>query len=412
MRAARRAGCSTRALVLAAVAACARAELAITSGAHAGLTLSAASYTFSEASGAPAATAGELVLAEADAWTAGCPPVYSGHQPLRGKIVVHANPPFSTLCTAASYAAGAADAGALGYVQYDDMHALIGSVPGWDARAFAEFDGHAPLAWPLPPDPRRTALAPIVAADARSPALTPVITALRAGALVHARLRPARGEFEALWDSVAWGVWCAVMAAQALAVVELVACRLYALARADGGVCRAAGRWRYSSVHALALVLLMVNVYRVGYFVIDPLHSRGVFSVAFNLLLISCDDSVAASGSTLFLLRLAAGARDAGVGARCALARRRPRRTLMAAAFANITLDFVTSLAFFWAYEMHWTILRVRAPRSGRVRPSLPHPRAGAADRERGWPLPRLLCSHRALTPRGAALTSLASSSS
>ncbi|KAJ1625624.1 hypothetical protein T492DRAFT_843827 [Pavlovales sp. CCMP2436] len=315
-----------------------------------GAAVTVAPYRFSGPAFAPVVDA-PLVISERSDWTieraAPCAPKYVG--------------PAGALERAIMVQAG---------WRPDLDNALTGKlqVPGAEARSFADGDSRAGL---------------LLAADARNPALAPIVEALRDGEAPRATLLPQRSEYDELFDDVGWTVWRALLIVQAFAALELAACRLCAFMRWQGAgteqcglpCCHGARRARNmawpAAAQPLCLLYAMLNAYRLAYFVVDPYHSRGIFSLALNCLLASCDDSMAASGDSLFIVYLAARARasarsvaeEAGASvaeaeahflARVPLARATLFVPVAALAFLNLLFDFTASLTFFWVLDPNW----------------------------------------------------------
>jgi hypothetical protein len=335
-----------------------------------------APYRFSGPAFAP--VVGALVLSERSDWVvvlaAPCAPRYVGAIALEGAIVLHANAMPDLVCSAEAYARAAGDAGAVGWLLWDDARTGKMAVPGAEARAFADADSRA--------------LASPPAADACHHAFAPIVDALREGEALRATLAPQRSEYDALFDGSGWAAWRALLILQALAALELAACRLYAFMRWQGAgaeqcglpCCRCARRARNvawpAAAQPLCLLYVILNSYRLAYFLVDPWHSRGIFSLALNCLLSSCDNSMAASGSSLFLICFAAVARanalavaeEAGTDAaeatasfcaRVPLARAALFAPVAALAFINLLFDFCASLTFFWLVDRKWLAARV-----------------------------------------------------
>jgi len=325
------------------------AALAVRSGPPdlAGAVVDVAPYAFGAAAFAPVSA--QLVLSESSEWAvelvAPCKPRYMGRAgALVGALVVHADPELNLICSAEAYAREAARAGAAGWVLFSDALFAADTSPGWESRAFADNDS------------RDFSAIPDV--DARSRALAPIVAALRAGARVHATLVPQRSAFDRLFDSAAWSVWRALLVLQALGALELGACRAYAYVRLRGFKL-------FEPEWYLCALYVVLNAYRLAYVLIDPWHSADVLSLALNCLLSSCDDSMAASGSALFIVHLATRvharalereppADPNGIVRSMPLARMPLMLALNCLATCNLLFDFASSLAFFFVLQRTW----------------------------------------------------------
>lgn len=158
-------------------------------------------------------------------------------------------------------------------------------------------------------------------------------------------------------------LWQVALVLVAAAVTELAACRLWAFYRAEGlwvsvvsgtpmAVDRSSEPVRIGQALPLLLLLLSINLYRCIYFAVDPFFSRGIFSMALDILLTSCDDAMAASGTVLFLIRVGAATKAQRTSASCFVVG--PfwvRVALVVMAWAVVVFDGVTSMLFLFSYS-------------------------------------------------------------
>lgn len=252
----------------------------------AGLRLLAGAYAF-----APVAfdVDAQLVLTARSAWDySACPPALReasaavNNASLHGRIVVHDQPDLGR-CSAEMHSRGAAREGAVAWLAWLDDSVALGATPG-----------RCKMCWVLG-DSRESSAG--VAAEITQRAGEGLLASLRAGARVHARVRPSATRWDRMRSSPALVAWQALVALNSLELVELAACHLYAFVREDGGL-------RANIAHVMMLVQILAGLVRVALGVVDPLWSRGTLDVESAALLLTLQAALGLLGSALFLVYL------------------------------------------------------------------------------------------------------------
>lgn len=176
----------------------------------------------------------------------------------------------------------------------------------------------------------------IVAVDATQVAMRPLLEKLADGALIKGRLLNAPpSSVEVVWASPSWRLHQAIAVVLYLPAVEAAVLRLAAFSRADA-------RSTPTLAHAVLSIELVVCLIRIVYHAVDPMWSRGVFSIGLGLVLANAPFALSAAGSCLFLVYFSSAAASNGF-ASLRLTRPAVRRTLMVGILALLLMEIVSS---------------------------------------------------------------------
>lgn len=185
-----------------------------------GLRLKVSTYDFSPRQ---FTVRGEVVFTPNASWNyhAGCPPAYRGDPAeLQDKIVIHESPR-SAFCSYEQHARGAGAVGAAAWLEWYPNFLWLNPVPGLSEPFYQAGDARH-LAHP-------------VAGDVTERAAVPLVEAVIAGASVEVEFSRTDTVWTRYRAAPGWRALQAAWALNALGVLELAACRLYAFWRADGG---------------------------------------------------------------------------------------------------------------------------------------------------------------------------------